>query len=292
MENGAGHWYTLGMACIRNPALSIGLLLGLVLSAPAWCAEAGIGAITRPSEDVTLSFALPGTLAAVSVKDGQAVRKGDILIQLDDAAERVQLEQLAAQAGDDTRVQAAAAQAAQKREDYKKLESLGKDGAVTKWDVEHAKLDVVIADLSLRLAKFELGQSQRRKRELERQLERMRLVSPITGRVEKVFLMPGEAADKLQRVVRLVNVDPLWLNVPVPLARARRITLGQAARVRVAHDEFPVGEGRSPKVIYIAKVADAASDTLTVRVEVPNPKGRPAGEHVTVSFPPPVKRKQ
>jgi hypothetical protein len=32
-------------------------------------------------------------------------------------------------------------------------------------------------------------------------------------------------------------------------------------------------------------VADAASDTLRVRVEVANPSLRPAGEHVTVSFP-------
>ena len=36
------------------------------------------------------------------------------------------------------------------------------------------------------------------------------------------------------------------------------------------------------KVIHIAAVADAASNTLTVRVEVANPASRPAGEHVRV----------
>ena len=46
------------------------------------------------------------------------------------------------------------------------------------------------------------------------------------------------------------------------------------------------------KVIYIAAVADAASNTRTVRVEVPNKALRPAGEHVKVRFksPPRVAR--
>jgi hypothetical protein len=33
-------------------------------------------------------------------------------------------------------------------------------------------------------------------------------------------------------------------------------------------------------------VADAASDTLRVRIEVPNQAKRPAGEHVLVTFQP------
>jgi len=37
-------------------------------------------------------------------------------------------------------------------------------------------------------------------------------------------------------------------------------------------------------IIFVAAVADAASGTLRVRVEVPNKTRRPAGEHVVVSF--------
>jgi hypothetical protein len=35
-------------------------------------------------------------------------------------------------------------------------------------------------------------------------------------------------------------------------------------------------------------VADPASETLEVRVELPNPSTRLAGEHVTVTFPEPA----
>jgi hypothetical protein len=40
-------------------------------------------------------------------------------------------------------------------------------------------------------------------------------------------------------------------------------------------------EGR---VIFVGAVADAASGTLRVSIEVPNKTGRPAGEHVLVTF--------
>jgi len=42
-----------------------------------------------------------------------------------------------------------------------------------------------------------------------------------------------------------------------------------------------VTEGR---VVFVGSVADAASGTLRVRVEVPNKASRPAGEHVLVTF--------
>jgi multidrug efflux pump subunit AcrA (membrane-fusion protein) len=38
-------------------------------------------------------------------------------------------------------------------------------------------------------------------------------------------------------------------------------------------------------IVYVAAVADAASGTLRVRIEVPNKSNRPAGEHVEIIFP-------
>jgi multidrug efflux pump subunit AcrA (membrane-fusion protein) len=39
------------------------------------------------------------------------------------------------------------------------------------------------------------------------------------------------------------------------------------------------------KVVHVAAVADPASETRRVRLEVPNPGGRPAGERVRVYLP-------
>jgi RND family efflux transporter MFP subunit len=275
---------------IRTKAAASILLAAMAPACSLWAQEK-IEAITKPSGDVTLAFSRPGKIAQVLVKEGDDVKKGQELIRLDDKAEAVQLEQLKAQADDDTRVKAAEAQLAQKRVDLKQTEEAFAAGAATQLEVDRAKLDVVIAELSLDLAKFERSQDLRKYREAIVQVERMRLPSPIDGKVEKLVQHEGEAAEAQGKLVQVVCTDPLWIEAPVPLSIARLLKKGASAAIV----EFPNDQGppiQAPgKIIHIAAVADSASGTLTVRVEAANTTGRPAGEHVYVSFPPPATAK-
>ncbi len=240
-----------------------------------------IEAITRPSKDVTLSFVHPGRIAEVLVKDGQYVNPGQVLVRQDDLAEQAQLAYLKAQAEDTIRIKAAKAQLDQKKVDLKKIRWASKQGAATELEVEHARLDVTIAELSLELSRFQHEQDKRKYQEAKLRVERMRLKSPIAGRVERVFVETGESVDSLSEVVRVVNIDPLWIDVPAPVRQARRLKTDQVARIafdKAGKDKF------KGKIIHIASVADSASDTLNVRVELPNPTRRPAGERVFVRF--------
>jgi RND family efflux transporter MFP subunit len=240
---------------------------------------AGIEAIARPSDDRTLSFVIAGQIAEVTVKDGDRVQRGQLLARLDDAAEQVQLAQLKAQAADESRIEAAKAQADQRRVELKRLSSADRPPL----EVDRAKLEVIISELSLQLARFEHRQHGLRARETEIHLDRMRLVSPIDGLVEQVFLQPGEAADRERPVVRLVKIDPLRIDVAVPVRQAVGLRVGRPAEVRMVDTD-----DRLPgKVVFMAAEADAASRTLTVRVEVSNPKLHRAGTHVRVTFPEP-----
>ena len=111
-------------------------------------------------------------------------------------------------------------------------------------------------------------------------VEHMQLRSPIVGTVEKLDVEPGESVNALADVVRVVRIDPLWIDVPVPLTTGRTLQVGRRTSV-----EFPnSAEKIEGRITFVAAVADAASSTMQVRVEVPNPAKRPAGEHVKVSF--------
>ena len=280
------------MRMLVRPMLALPFVM--LLSCPALRAQERIEAITRPSGDVTLSFVRPGRVAKVLVKEGDGVKASQELILLDDEAEAAQLEQLKAQAEDETRAKAAQAQLAQRKVDLKKLEWAQKQGAATELEVEHAKLDVTISELSLRLAQFERKQDRRKYEEAMIHLDRMRLRSPIDGKVERpvdamgkprAVVAPGESVNALERIVRIVKIDPLWIDVPVPVGPARRLRTGTGNVVVEFQNDVSAPLRASGKITHIAAVADAKSDTLTVRVEVPNPGGRPAGEHVYVSFP-------
>lgn len=266
--------------------LFTGLMFFLSAFGPVAAPAAELEGISAPSADIMLSFVLDGQVADVLVKEGDSVKAQQLLARLEDKAETIQLQQLKAQARDTTRLRAAEAELSQKRADLKKIEWAKGKGAATDWEVQHAKLDVEIAELSLQAAQLEHKQYKRRFRQAQTQLKRMRLVSPIEGRVEKTAIEPGEAAKALDPAIQVVKIDPLWIDLPVPLELVRQLSRGNIALVY-----FPGVDPVKPvegKIINISGVADAASDTLRVRIEVPNPHARPAGERVMIDFPPTI----
>ena len=250
---------------------------------PAVAHSLEVQAVTIPSADITLSFVVSGKIAKILVKEGDTVEKGALLASLHDDPEKIQTEQLKVQAADKTRILSAEAELAQKMVDLEKLDAARKKGAVSGWEVAHMKLSVRMAKLSLQAATIEHEQFHRQYSQAVQQLKRMRIVSPIPGRVEKVSMEAGEGVEKLGPVVQLVKTDPLWLDVPVPLPQAKRLAMGQQAVVLFPGN--PTGKSTDGRIVYISSVADSASDTLRVRIEVGNPSDRPAGERVTVGFP-------
>ena len=278
---------TYGKTAIRMRVVPMRVFICALLAAAApLAAQDKIEAVTKPSQDTVLSFVRPGQVAEVLVKEGDPVKAGQVLIRQDDKAELANMAQLKAQADDDTRARAAQAQLEQKRVDLRKTEGARKEGAATELEVDHAKLEVVIGELSLELTQFEQKQAGLKYQEMRLQIDRMRVVSPIDGVVERLLVEPGESVEAAGKIAQVVQIDPLWIDVAAPLAAARTLKKGQSNAVVEFDGADPARRSSvSGKIIHIAAVADSASGTLTVRVECPNAARRPAGEHVYVSFP-------
>ena len=265
------------------------LLVAVCAAAVAADAADPVRGLSRPSSDLTLSFVRPGKIASVPVKEGDQVKAGQLLVEQDDLAEREQLAQLKAQADDQIRIDAAQAQLDQKKVDLRKLEEAAKFNAATRLEVDHAVLDVKIADLSVSLARFEKEQAVRKYNEMKHQIERMRILSPVGGRIERLHKREGESVDALDPVIRVVNTELLWVEAPVDLERACTLECGQQAELEFrfpGQSEAQQRQATGGKIIYIGDVADGASNTRLVRVEVKNVFKRPAGEHVLVRFSP------
>lgn len=231
-----------GFAMITFPKfMGLTLIFSMCLAvAEPISPDDGIAAITTPSADIILSFLQPGRVDDIPVKEGDKVKAGALVMQQYDAAETAYL--------------------AQKRVDLKRLEEAKQRGAATELEVEHAKLEVKIAEI---------------------QVDNMKLRSPIDGFVEKIDVEVGESVQALEDVIRIVKTDPLWIEVHVPQDKAHSIKLNDSTSVRFPKPQRASHPG---KVIFIARAGDAASDTRRVRIEVPNQTDRPSGEHVVVSF--------
>ena len=236
---------------------------------------------TKPCADVTLSFVQPGKIVKINYKEGDLVRVGDVLVRQDDSVEQIKLDQLRADANDTTTIKHAEITLQQRGVDVQRLKDAGA-AVTTTTEIEYAELNQKIAELQLHIAKFQHEQAIRKYEEAQKQIERMTLKSPIDGRIEKIDKEEGESVNALEDVIRIVRVDPLWIDAHVPMAQTANLKYGGSAVVEFPEPQKSSEEG---KIIFISAVSDAGSDTRTIRVQVSNKTNRPAGENVLVSFP-------
>ena len=265
---------------MRKP-LCVALCCGALLctSQAFGPSSGGIEAVSRASRDVTLSFVGPGMIEEIAVDEGDRVAADQMLVRQDSSAEQARLAGLKVQAENTTSIRAAEARLAQRRVDLAELEQAAEQGAASKLEVDQARLDVTIAELSVELAKLQQEQYRSQYEQQRLLVERMRLRSPVDGAVEQVFVEPGESVDALQKVLRVVNVDPLVIDAPVPLERTGGLEPGGEVTVEFTG---PGGRRKTGRILHVSSVADSASETLRVRIEVDNPEGRAAGEKVFV----------
>jgi RND family efflux transporter MFP subunit len=265
-------------AALKTPlVLSLGLLSLLFMPLLSHALETE--AITKPSADISLSFVQHGKVHEMAVREGDRVAAGDLLASLEGEVEEVQYQLLTARANDTTIIKIARAELLQKEKDLQKMEEAQRNGAVTDWEVDHARLTAETALLEVKLAEFEHAQDQLKHKEFKTALNNLHLKSPIQGIVEEVKIEKGESVQALVPVIRIVNIENLLIDIAVPISRAKALTYNQKAGIKFADEEQVQG-----KIDNIASVADSAANTLLITVIAPNPGNRPAGERVTVSF--------
>jgi RND family efflux transporter MFP subunit len=273
------HWARATSFAVACLALSSSSLLAQQ-AAPA-PTDITVGGITKPSVHAKLALPQFGQVLELPVKEGTAVKAGDVLLRQDDRQEVAALEALRLEAESTVRVDAAEADLKIKEGQHKRLADMQAGGNANPLEVEEAWIKVVYAAAQAKIAKLE---NQKNKYEFERQdvkVKLMSLRSPIDGTVETIDVSVGEVTDPQKPVMTVVKNDPLWVEFFLPTMQASKLKVGQQLEVH-----YP-GEAKwaSAKIIYKAPVADAQSDTQKLRLEMPNPTGTDTGLQVLVRLP-------
>ena len=125
-----------------------------------------------------------------------------------------------------------------------------------------------------------------REEELKKDEETLKLrtiVSPLDGVVVERRMTPGEfiRTDK-SVVLRLAQINPLNIEVIAPSRMFKTVQVGMSGRVNLS----PMFPGTFPaRVVVVDKLVDAASGTLGVRLQMPNPDHKiPAGIKCSVTL--------
>lgn len=247
----------------------------------SWANEPAVplDGITKPVSDVDLSFVQPGKVTAVLVEKGDVVEQGEVLVTLDDEVELIQKKILQDRSENRVPVDLARVELAQNRKNLENVQRAHAKGATSDWEVDQATLAVDTALLNLKVREFEHSQDTLKLESLLGQIERLSIKSPGQGIVEDIMIEPGETVQAMVPVIRLVDINPLKIDLPVPVDQAVTLESGQKATVTFA-DTTEL----EATITHIASIADAAAATRTVTLLLENGKDRPAGERVTVLF--------
>ena len=238
-----------------------------ILISPVAADEIGdLDCVIEPHTVIDLSSRVDGIVETLEVQRGELIEKDQVLVRLEAGVEQASVAEAKARADATAEILAGKVSLgfAQRREDriqelhrsqavsLDQLDEMTTESELTRLELQQARENKRIADLQLRQA-----------REI---LKRHTLRSPIRGIVVQRYLAPGESTKDVP-IMRLAEIDPLRVEVIVPVAAFGAIQVGQSAFV---HPEEPLVGEYPATVTVVDGVADAASGTFRVRLGLSN----------------------
>ncbi len=193
----------------------------------------------EPNQVVTLRARTEGIVEEMA-STGRRVTRGEALGQLSTDDRQARLAR-------------AHAQLASAQRDYDSTMELVEGGFVSR------------SEAQTRLAQLEAARADLRAIQLE--IDNTTLRAPIDGVINRIDADLGSYVAMGGEVLRIVDNDPLITVVHVHQAAAPRLATGMPARVR-----FIGGDERAGTVRFVAPLADAATRTFRVEIEVDNPE--------------------
>jgi RND family efflux transporter MFP subunit len=256
------------------------LLPMLILAGPAVAKD--YACLIEPEQLLKLAAPVQGVVDSVTVSRGDRVRKGQLVAELASDVEQADVAIARLRAVNDTAIAAAQAKLDFAKAEFSRRERLLNNSFGGAAELDKARSEEKEATAKLREAVIDLNLEKLQAQRAEALLSQRRISSPVDGIVTERTLGPGEFLNDQQHILTIAQMDPLKVETFLPTSVYGQIKVGQSAEVM---PEAPVSGVYPAKVVVVDQVFDAASNTVGVRLELPNPDFRlPAGIHCRVRF--------
>lgn len=197
----------------------------------------------RSDESVIVRAEQSGRITALNFKEGQPVKAGQVLVQLDDSLARAELEQ---------------AKANQKlaKAKFDRAVELQQKNFISGQARDEAENALRVADATVSLA--------------EAKLTKLVIKSPFSGTVGLRSASVGDYVKDGQDIVNLEKTDPIKVDFKVPELFQSKISVGQALSVSL--DALP-GKPYSGRVYAVNPQLDTAGRAVVLRAQMDNHGG-------------------
>jgi RND family efflux transporter MFP subunit len=221
------------------------LLLGATCCFASNAAEkVSINGITEPFLDVTLSASVAGIISAENFKEGDVVKKGDVILELDNKLQQFEVQ----------RRKAVLDQSKMEVESTRALSQTTKSVSKEESAKKEAEFNVATAEHGV----------------ASEELARRQITAPFSGSIAEINLQTGSAVAPYQALARLVDVTRCYFTGHMDGKIASGLQLGQAVKIEI--------EGVTASVIgkisFISPVVDPASGLAKVKAIFENTDGK------------------
>ena len=194
-------------------------------------------------QNVLLYPEVPGILERVLVKEGNKVKKGQLLAVIKDGGMSQQLQQLESQA--------ALSQTVFERQERLWAQKIG-------------------SEIEFLQAKTNYTSQRNAVEQLKNQLEKTKITAPFDGTIDVVYkeegtvVAPGQGSE----VFRILNLENMYVEAEVPENYVSSITKGKKVQVH-----FPIlGKTITSSVRQVGNFINPNNRSFKVEIDVPNPK--------------------
>jgi RND family efflux transporter MFP subunit len=207
------------------------------------------------------------TVRAVAIKEGQFVRRGDLLFSFDDRSDRANLEKAKAQLLHDQATLADLERQWQRAQDLRAQNFIAQSAA-----------DSVLSQLEAQKALVASDQAAIHASEVALSYNAIR--SPLAGRAGAVSVYPGSLVQPTGNpLVTISQVDPIGVSFTIPETELSALLRGDsAASVQVQVPDSVQRARRSTddslqgQVSFVDNNVDSTTGTIRVKGTLPNPK--------------------
>jgi len=213
-----------------------------------------------PNQDTKVSALVPGRISRMLLAEGDPVKEGQVVAQIEDQSYRSQVQQ--AQAAIDQ----ARATLDNARVNRARNATLFERGIAARKDMEDSTMQERVAEGALKQAESALALARL-------QLSRTEVKCPLTGTVVKRLVSAGEQVDGTgaQPIYEVANTREVELFGNVPAMYLQKVRVGERLEVHADASPDRPFDGR---VVATSPAVDPATNVGLVRIRIANPAGQ------------------
>ena len=198
-----------------------------------------IQGVVKSDKNIVLRSELGGTVLQIFVREGQQVKKGTVLVQLDDSNLKNNMAEL------NTEIILA-------KTTYDRQKRL--------WEQK------IGSEMQYLQTKTQYESLENNVNTLKDQANKMKIIAPFSGVVDEIFSKKGELTNPQTQVVRLVNLDEVYIEADVTETYLPYIKIGNETLVRFPSINIEIVS----TVAQVGNVINPNNRSFKTKINIPN----------------------